>query len=700
MKLAVPVSRKPEATPREVRRNPVALLVVAGDRERRYIVQRLEQTMERTKALIHAPSGWDVAVTAIGSGGGHPGVACDIAIDATRPQVLLFIDSAASLAGQDNGDVFVGFEVAVWNRPAAGATRRRIAQRSSPPILRAATQTRDAGAWDEQELVAPGADPAAVFGRLVAGDEVVEFWHENGAAAVVREFPGALAIEPHGWDFLRDAYGNDELLALVVAGLLTPTPDGDEDDEARFTGIDHALAFALDTLSRLPTDGTSDPLDLLADDGEWAHAGVEGEAISPRLTGGFLQRPYTRSALGTQARDGPTLNAERKEGFREDEVAALLEAQRLGTGLVSPPEPPDLTIKIDVLDEQRGLRFELNSEKLNYHYRKAGQTLFAASPDEFRQNIRDRVRAIAADDGSADDLQQLGYRLYKELFPEELRTLYGEFRDKITTLQITSAEPWIPWELVRPYGEKEPWEDEEPLCTRYSMTRWLSGRQPRNGFEIGSIALIEAGTVEDEDPLESAHEECNHLNTIAQRCSVLTVSPAAVDREAMRMLVRRTRDEQANLWHVAAHGRLDKDPVESYVVLHRREKWRATDMLGPNAQSIKFVRPLVFFNACVVAEMGVALTGLAGWPKMWIDECECGAFLGPRWSVQSDLAYAFAVRFYDALVDERLTLGEAVREARLAVRKQAPADPTWAAYTLYGHPNARVRFGEIAGNGG
>jgi CHAT domain-containing protein len=151
---------------------------------------------------------------------------------------------------------------------------------------------------------------------------------------------------------------------------------------------------------------------------------------------------------------------------------------------------------------------------------------------------------------------------------------------------------------------------------------------------------------------------------------------------------------------VAAHGRLDKDPVESYVVLHRREKWRASDMLGPNANGIKLVRPLVFFNTCVVAEMGLALTGLAGWPKMWIDECQCGAFLGPRWSVQSDLAYAFAVRFYDALVDERLTLGEAVRAARVAVRREAPGDPTWAAYTLYGHPNARVRFGELAGNGG
>jgi nucleoside phosphorylase len=692
----IKVSRRADAAPADGRQKPVALLVVSGERERRHVVSRLEETMERTKALIHTPTGWDAAVAAIGTLPNQSGVACDLAIDAVGPQALLFVDSAASLAGQDDGDVFIGFEIAVWNRATTGAARRRIAQRSSPAVLRAATQTRDAREWKGHELVA-AAKPDAVFGRLVAGDEVVALWREQGAEAVIREFPGALAIEPHGWDFLREVYGNDELPALVVAGLWTPTDDDGADDEARLVGIDHALAFALDILERLPPERTLDPLDLLADDGEWAHAGVEAEAISPALTGGFLQRPYTRSALGTQAQDGPTLNADRKDGFREDEVAALLEAERLGKVVVPPPDPPDLTIRIDLLEQGDGLRFELNSEKLNYHYLQAGQTPFMASPEKYRQDIRDSVRRIAADGGSADDLKELGWRLYRDLFPEEFKRRYSDFRDEIRTLQITSAEPWIPWELVWPYADT--WQDDEPLCMRYAMTRWLRGPQPRNAFKVDSIVLIEAAAVEDEDPLDSAREECNHLSTIAQRWAVLMVSPAAVNRAAVRELVRRTKEEQAKLWHVAAHGRLDKDPMESYVVLHGRERWRASEMLGPNAQWIKLVRPFVFFNTCVVAEMSLALTGLAGWPKMWIDECQCGAFLGPRWSVESKLARAFAERFYDALVDDGLTLGEAVREARVAVRDQAPGDPTWAAYTLYGHPNARVRFGGSVGNG-
>src|SRR5205823_5141577 len=102
---------------------------------------------------------------------------------------------------------------------------------------------------------------------------------------------------------------------------------------------------------------------------------------------------------------------------------------------------------------------------------------------------------------------------------------------------------------------------------------------------------------------------------------------------------------------------------------------------------------LVFFNACVVAEMSFALTRLGGWPKVWIDDCACGAFIGPTWSVDSEYAREFARCFYDALANEGMTLGEAMRTARRRVRELAPGDPTWVAYTIYGHPNARVQFG-------
>ena len=339
-KIAVP--RRSEASPpKRSRPAPVALLVVADKLERRHVVARLEETMKRTKALIHTPAGWDAAVAAIAVDHNMPAVACDLAINAAKPQVLLFVGSAASLAAQDDHDVFVGAEVAVWRPASADAPRRRIAQRSSPWVLRAATATRDARSWGDNHLVAESAEPDAVFGRLVVGEEAVEFWRQEGAAAVVVEFPGALALEPLGWDFLREAYGDDELPALSISGLWTPSnADHDESEEARLTGIDHALAFALDMLERLPSERTLDPLDLLADDGEWAHGGGEAETLSPALTGNFLQKPWRSSERGAQAREGPSISAELKDGFREDEVAALMEAKRAGRPLYPRPRSP------------------------------------------------------------------------------------------------------------------------------------------------------------------------------------------------------------------------------------------------------------------------------------------------------------------------------------------------------------------------
>ncbi len=63
-----------------------------------------------------------------------------------------------------------------------------------------------------------------------------------------------------------------------------------------------------------------------------------------------------------------------------------------------------------------------------------------------------------------------------------------------------------------------------------------------------------------------------------------------------------------------------------------------------------------------------------------------GAFIGSLWEVGDATALRFATEAYQMLMDGR-TLGEAVTELRGRIRD---GDPTWLAYAVYGHPEARL----------
>jgi CHAT domain-containing protein len=65
-------------------------------------------------------------------------------------------------------------------------------------------------------------------------------------------------------------------------------------------------------------------------------------------------------------------------------------------------------------------------------------------------------------------------------------------------------------------------------------------------------------------------------------------------------------------------------------------------------------------------------------------------FVGPLWEVSDGGALNFARAFYTALLDGE-TVAEATRQGREAAR--AAGDPTWAAYSVYAHPNARLADG-------
>jgi len=45
-------------------------------------------------------------------------------------------------------------------------------------------------------------------------------------------------------------------------------------------------------------------------------------------------------------------------------------------------------------------------------------------------------------------------------------------------------------------------------------------------------------------------------------------------------------------------------------------------------------------------------------------------------------------------LEQGKTIGEAAQTARERLRGLAPSDPTWLAYSVYAHPNAKIALGQ------
>ena len=66
-----------------------------------------------------------------------------------------------------------------------------------------------------------------------------------------------------------------------------------------------------------------------------------------------------------------------------------------------------------------------------------------------------------------------------------------------------------------------------------------------------------------------------------------------------------------------------------------------------------------------------------------------GAVLASRWPLNPARAREFAALFYQELADG-VTLGEALRRARISMAQPRPDDASWLSFLLYGDPAQRL----------
>ncbi len=339
------------------------------------------------------------------------------------------------------------------------------------------------------------------------------------------------------------------------------------------------------------------------------------------------------------------------------------------------------------------LRYVLHSASgvAGYRFKEIPGEAVVVSPEAFRSLLMQRiakVHAVCGADGEpplkevSDKLADIGHWLYRRLFPEQMRVAYSRFRTKVTTLQIISDEPWIPWELVKPFddGESPTFDRDDFLCMQFQLTRWLAGdTSPAPVVSVDRLAVFETGKPWRGVALSSAAEVRDRVtNLAASRPDDADVRPEELDFSELKTLLR---EERLDLLHFAGH--ID-DKIE------QPEEARIGPANGP--QDLAAIGPLVFFNSCREPQQGWALTSLGSWADGWVRDFGCGAFVAPQWKISARLGRAFADAFYTAL-DDGQTFGQAARSARRELREAEPGRLAWLAYNVFAHPNGRLVLG-------
>jgi hypothetical protein len=368
--------------------------------------------------------------------------------------------------------------------------------------------------------------------------------------------------------------------------------------------------------------------------------------------------------------------------------------------------PADLELRVMLSADRRRLSFMLHGGG-EYHYKPAGEVELAAdSPRAFLQPTLDRLSALAgrgASGRSADETESikrelvaLGNDLFDKLFSKELKEEYGKtIRTKFAgkSLLITSDEPWIPWEVVRPFAVDRDGNllyDDPPLCEMFRLSRWLAGPGAPDQLEVKRGAWVApAGDAPEADA------ENRYFQELHRRLWQVSLE-GPLTRVADVQARLQARDTQ--ILHFACHGNFDATNPDSSKVKLADGYFSPAQLDARMRAGLTAARPLVFLNACHSGEVGFGLTGLGGWAATLIG-WGASAFIGSLWEINGKLAAQFAREFYDrlwginAFEGRPQPLGQAFYEARLAIKAADEANPTWLAYVLYGDPYGQVALG-------
>jgi hypothetical protein len=285
-----------------------------------------------------------------------------------------------------------------------------------------------------------------------------------------------------------------------------------------------------------------------------------------------------------------------------------------------------------------------------------------------------------------DYLNGFGAELYDRFAPQAFKDLFARMMDQshgnLSTIQIYSDDPSLPWELMRPMIASSQ-QRMDFLGASFSIARWPVTRRgmmrPPQSLMVQQSVVI-APVYPGSRSLEAASLE---LTTLKKMRGFTEVSG---DYAAVRQLAGHPPQ---GFVHFAGHGTvLDKDGVPRFAILLTDSEmdpatWQGLQTGGAAAH------PLFFFNACDVGESRQFMNDVDGWAPALLDGGASG-YIGALWPVSDATAELFASTFYDSIAKElasdgHLSVAGILMQTRQDVFRKTQ-DPTALAYVFYGDP--------------
>jgi hypothetical protein len=292
-------------------------------------------------------------------------------------------------------------------------------------------------------------------------------------------------------------------------------------------------------------------------------------------------------------------------------------------------------------------------------------------------------------------LVALGVDLFEALFPGDVRRLYDTARSLqprgVLDVTLTSMIHWVadkPWELAH-----DPARGEFLATSCVDLARNVFTSVPadaprrRSGrLRVLLASARPAGTA----PLGVEEETAALRRALRPLLRSRRAVVEALPRATARQLQRRLAEDRVDVLHFAGHGAFDPATGEGAILLED-ERGR------PRPLSFAAFRQLVCRRGLRLVSLNACETGRGGrldWTHGMAGALLAGgvpAVVANQYPVGDAAAITFAGELFAALARGRL-LGEAVREARLALAREANGSGLeWAIPVLFAR-DARERL--------